>query len=221
MYCGKCGQELEEGSRFCTNCGNSVEQRLTYQEIETKPMMQKESGTKNKVETKKKQRTYWAIGILLVVLLLCGVGGFGYYRSCVDREHANQYYARVCKGGRWGYINLYKEEVISCRFATADDFRDNGTAVVGKVSGYYEDGSSKHKYALINAEGERLTEFKYFRIDEFQDNGLANDIYGGITEDQVGGGHRYGYWFYEKNDPEVQNSTKKAGDRKIKERGME
>ncbi len=184
MYCGKCGQELEEGSRFCTNCGNSVEQRLTYQEIETKPMMQKESGTKNKVETKKKQRTYWAIGILLVVLLLCGVGGFGYYRSCVDREHANQYYARVCKGGRWGYINLYKEEVISCRFATADDFRDNGTAVVGKVSGYYEDGSSKHKYALINAEGERLTEFKYFRIDEFQDNGLARvDVEVGTEDD--------------------------------------
>lgn len=24
MYCGKCGQELEKGSKFCTNCGNLV-----------------------------------------------------------------------------------------------------------------------------------------------------------------------------------------------------
>ncbi len=50
--------------------------------------------------------------------------------------------------------------------------------------------------------------------DQYSIANLANDIYGGITGDQVGGGHRYGYWFYETNDPEVQNSTKKVGDRK-------
>lgn len=191
MYCGKCGQELEEGSRFCPRCGNSVGQKFAYQETENKSVtenrsvmenksimgnmsvMENEPGTKNKAGTGRRRKTYWVAGVLLVVLVLCVAGGLGYYRSCVDREHANQYYARVYKGGKWGYINLYKEEVISCRFDTADDFRDNGTAVVGKVSGYYEDGSSKHKYALINAEGEQLTEFKYFRIDDFQDNGLA------------------------------------------------
>ncbi len=196
MYCGKCGQELEEGSRFCTRCGNSVGQKPAYQETENKSVtenysmmkdmsvMENESGTKNKAGTGKRSKTYWVVGVLLVVLILCGAGGLGYYRSCVDREHANQYYARVYKGGKWGYINLYKEEVISCRFDKADDFRDNGTAVVGKVSGYYEDGSSKHKYALINAEGVQLTEFKYFSIDDFQDNGLARvDVRVGSEDD--------------------------------------
>ena len=63
-------------------------------------------------------------------------------------------------------------------------------------------------YAGIQVEmSSRLT-------DQDHISNLAKDIYGGITGDQVGRGHRYGYWFYEKNDPEVQNSTKKAGDRK-------
>lgn len=43
---------------------------------------------------------------------------------------------------------------------------------------------------------------------------LARDIYGGITGDQVGGGHRYEYWFYHEDDPEVKEQTKKIGDRK-------
>ena len=66
----------------------------------------------------------------------------------------------------------------------------------------------KEIYDGIKAEmGKRLA-------DQYSIANLANDIYGGITGDQVGGGHRYGYWFYETNDPEVQNSTKKVGDRK-------
>ena len=43
---------------------------------------------------------------------------------------------------------------------------------------------------------------------------LARDIYGGITGDQVGGGHGHQYWFYEAKDPEVQKLIKKEGDRK-------
>lgn len=51
---------------------------------------------------------------------------------------------------------------------------------------------------------------------EDQDNiiNLARDIYGGITGDQVGGGHGYKYWFYHKDDPEVKDHIKRAGDRK-------
>ncbi len=43
---------------------------------------------------------------------------------------------------------------------------------------------------------------------------LARDIYGGITGDQVGGGHGHYYWFYEKDDPEVKKLIKREGDRK-------
>ena len=29
MFCNKCGKEVEETSKFCTNCGNSLEGYLT------------------------------------------------------------------------------------------------------------------------------------------------------------------------------------------------
>ena len=94
------------------------------------------------------------------------------------------------------------------------------------VEDYFLNGTGGTKYT--NANNSTLTSLQiiveiYVGIqneaanrlaDQDSISNLANDIYGGITGDQVGGGHRYGYWFYEKNDPEVQNSTKKAGDRK-------
>lgn len=39
---------------------------------------------------------------------------------------------------------------------------------------------------------------------------------GGITGNQLGGGHGYAYWFYNKNDSEVKKAIKKEGDRKTK-----
>lgn len=94
------------------------------------------------------------------------------------------------------------------------------------VEDYFFSGIGATKY--INASNSSSSFLKiiaeiYNGIKLEMDNKLANqdsianlarDIYGGITGDQVGGGHGHYYWFYEKDDPEVQKLIKREGDRK-------
>ncbi len=94
------------------------------------------------------------------------------------------------------------------------------------VEDYFFSGIGKTKYDFIK--NSSITHFKiikeiYDGIQVETSNKLANqdsianlarDIYGGITGDQVGGGHGHQYWFYEAKDPEVQKLIKKEGDRK-------
>ena len=94
------------------------------------------------------------------------------------------------------------------------------------IEDYFLNGTGKAKYDLI--QNPNLTDLQIIKeiYDGIQtetnnrladqDNicNLAKDIYGGITGDQVGGGHGHKYWFYEKDDLEVKLFIKKEGDRK-------
>ena len=78
------------------------------------------------------------------------------------------------------------------QYSSAEDFQHNRRAVVGIVTGTYDDGSEEDSYGLIDTEGNELTEFKYSNIDKFQENGLARatvEIQKLETEDENG----YGY----------------------------
>ena len=79
MKCNKCGAEIEEGAKFCGNCGNKIESQVEMvveqQVIEPTNVITEESPetiSQLKEEPKKKKGK---IGIiLLIVLMLIGIG---------------------------------------------------------------------------------------------------------------------------------------------------
>lgn len=174
MFCGKCGYELKEKEKFCPKCGNEV--------------MKSEAPKRQKNKQNKGKHWKKAVVIIAILCIATGVGiGWGAYQ-----KHVNQYYAVVGSGGKYGYINLQGKEVIPLQYSSAEDFQHNRRAVVGIVTGTYDDGSEEDSYGLIDTEGNELTEFKYSNIDKFQENGLARatvEIQKLETEDENG----YGY----------------------------
>lgn len=157
IKCKECGHEVSDKASACPNCGCPIERVETHQEVlyEENP--------------EKKKSWIWA----LIVLLLCLIGGGGYYAYTklvnggnykdaiveLTPEFVNaiqQYeklgafsegYAAVCKNGKWGYINVEGKEVIPTTIeATSVGHFSEGLAFVL----YWED----NKYAVINTKGE-------------------------------------------------------------------
>ena len=70
MFCDYCGNKLPEGSKFCTNCGHSVETVSAVKSLET-PSLKKNKSTQNK--QKKKKGMVIALGTVLVVLVIVAI----------------------------------------------------------------------------------------------------------------------------------------------------
>lgn len=178
MFCSKCGYELTENERYCPKCGNQIR-------CNTK-------ATEPNKRFSKRGKIFLVIIIFLLVSASCG----GIYWG-VTIQKANKFYAVVCDGEKYGFINMRGKEVIPFQYDRASDFQYNGKAVVGMITGKYEDGSDKMSYGLIDVDGNRLTDFKYFDIEDFQDNGLARVSIDLGTEE---GGAKNGYIDEEGNE---------------------
>ena len=189
MYCNNCGQELKDGARFCSKCGNYVSVGIRQLEQDSKSV--------------KKGRGK-LIGVLWCVcmLILLGTGGFYVYKTqfsklnsaAVQNEESERgyidksekevrktYFAVVRnQDGKYGYIDANGDEVISCQYDIAEEFGDNGMARVGINMGKDEDGEVKYKYGYINEKGDIIIPIQYKRAYEFSENGLAavENIYG-------------------------------------------
>ncbi len=68
--CTNCGAELIEGSKFCTACGNNVEQTpvTPVQPEPEQPVEQKQPSAPPKA--KKKVKKSWLIGVLVIVVIV-------------------------------------------------------------------------------------------------------------------------------------------------------
>lgn len=126
LKCKECGHEVSDKASACPNCGCPIERVGVFEgdQFEEKP--------------KKSKGWIW----VLMVALLCLIGGGGYYAYAKllhggnDKEaiveltpefvSAIQKYeklgsfseglAAVMRDGKWGYINTKGEEVIPCQF---------------------------------------------------------------------------------------------------------
>ena len=125
IKCKECGHEVSDRATACPNCGCPIDNVGKIQEeiIDAEP--------------KKKKGWIWA----LIVVLLCLIGGGGYYAysHLVNKNNAediveltpncikaiekydqlglfSEGLAAACKGEKWGYINTKGEEVIPTTF---------------------------------------------------------------------------------------------------------
>ena len=74
-YCKKCGNEIQPGQEFCTNCGEMVESSTLSQDIETKQRSQ------NKQPTFLNKKRFWILAIIIVILLAALFTGYKIYDS--------------------------------------------------------------------------------------------------------------------------------------------
>lgn len=70
MFCGKCGQEVKDNQKFCTNCGNRiVEEQVNLNSVET---VVEEAG-KDGAANKKKKILIISIASVISVILIAGI----------------------------------------------------------------------------------------------------------------------------------------------------
>lgn len=68
MYCGNCGKELEEGSRFCPHCGCAVEEEALESPVDA-------CAAQGRQPKRKGQKKWWILVLVLVVAAIAiGVG---------------------------------------------------------------------------------------------------------------------------------------------------
>lgn len=82
MRCDACGAENREGTRFCTQCGSSLEKSMTDADETVIEMPVCDKG-------RKKRKWLFACGIVLMALL-CGAGGY-FYKAKQEKRAYDQY----------------------------------------------------------------------------------------------------------------------------------
>ncbi len=79
-FCTKCGRQLEENERFCSNCGESADKT----ESASEPVYTAEELERKDAEENKVMSILAYLGILVLIPILCAP------KSAFARYHANQ-----------------------------------------------------------------------------------------------------------------------------------
>ena len=191
--CKKCGTELNEGAKFCPNCGTSV----------------------NNISKKKKGLgKILKLSIALILLVALTIGGWflwnkkdysleGLAKVVVNYDYVDNFHeglARVSKGNKMGFIDRMGNEVIPCIYDSDEmdvNWRfSNGLALVCKgdelfyinkkgeraflfnykwspgFSEGYAVVSKNNKYGFIDTSGKEVIPLIYDNADSFHD-GMA------------------------------------------------
>lgn len=156
MYCGKCGQKIDENELFCSNCGTKVKQVKNF------------SGQRQRKKFVKKV----GFSILVFCLLTAIAAGASVYYHQITY----QYLAVVRdKNGKYGFMNEKGKEIIPCKYDNAYGFQNNGLAAVEEKVGKDSEGRDLFKWGYINRKGKEVISLKYDKISEarFEENGLC------------------------------------------------
>jgi serine/threonine protein kinase len=107
---------------------------------------------------KKKKLLMYIISFLLILfIIICG------WLTIVDENIKNLTFknniAKICKNGKYGYINKLGFEVVSCKYNYIDTFSD------GLARAQY-----KSKYGFVNESGDEVIPFIYDYAKNFNEN---------------------------------------------------
>ena len=173
-YCKNCGNKLEDGVKFCPNCG-------TPSGSETN-----QNSNMNQKKSSKKGFLIAAIVLLALVavfLALAALGGAAWYflsnqqdkysleglaKAAVNYDYVGDFQdgmAIVNKGEKIGFIDKMGNEVIPCIY----DFMEDADCSFREGLAFVRQGD---KYFFIDKEGKKPFGFKYGSANNFSE-GLA------------------------------------------------
>lgn len=168
-YCGKCGTQLSEETKFCPKCGRPCGNAILS--------TNSNSGKEIACTHSKKNRLY-VIAILFIAIV---TGCFWYFskgntsgysleslaKVVSNYEKVGDFHnglASVVKEGKVGYINKYGEEIIPCKY----DPHYGNSNFTEEFAVVYKDSY----YGYIDKSGKEITKLIYASANEFKE-GLA------------------------------------------------
>ena len=202
MICRSCGAKLNDGARFCANCGQQIENAAQSTEINTPPHkingQPVNSGNYNQNKPKKKPTA-------LIVLAIAAAGilfliGIFFVRAVRDAGQSGSlalqkdpYYDDVVRCMQGGWYVWEKDGTQRSIFIDRTHFTEyihyDGLGATSQVYGDIETTDRKGELRIV--ENNRLREILYYTYDENTDsieltcNGYTlgrNDVYGRIKE---------------------------------------
>ena len=164
IKCNECGHEVSDKASMCPNCGCPIQTEGNPSVNETNVESQHE---------KKGNGKKWAL-LAVLLCIICGGGYYAYtklFKGGSDKESIveltpefinaiqkydklgsfSEGYAAVLKDGKWGYINIKGEEVISCQYSNPYEEYTSG-AFHEELAAVQKDG----KWGYINTKGEEV-----------------------------------------------------------------
>ena len=84
MFCRFCGQKINEGSKFCPNCGEKLED-VVVNEVPVEVIVDtNKSNTNEVVKERGPWKVFAIVGYVLGIVSICGcfIPGFGSYGLC-------------------------------------------------------------------------------------------------------------------------------------------
>ena len=164
IKCNECGHEVSDKASMCPNCGCPIQTEGNPSVNETNVESQHE---------KKGNGKKWAL-LAVLLCIICGGGYYAYtklFKGGSDKESIveltpefinaiqkydklgsfSEGYAAVLKEGKWGYINIKGEEVISCQYSNPYEEYTSGAFHEG-LAAVQKDG----KWGYINTKGEEV-----------------------------------------------------------------
>ena len=164
IKCKECGHDVSDKASKCPNCGCPIQTEGNPSVNETNVESQHE---------KKGNGKKWAL-LAVLLCIICGGGYYAYtklFKGGSDKESIveltpefinaiqkydklgsfSEGYAAVLKEGKWGYINIKGEEVISCQYSNPYEEYTSGAFHEG-LAAVQKDG----KWGYINTKGEEV-----------------------------------------------------------------
>lgn len=166
-FCKHCGSKLEDGAKFCPECGTP-------------------SGSETKQDTETKQKNSSKKGGLIaaiVVMAVIALGGAAWFflgnqqdkysleglaKAAVNYDAVGDFHdglAQVSKGEKIGFIDKMGNEVIPCIY----DFMEETDCSFHEGLAFVRQGDNCY---FINKEGKKAFDFKYDAANHFSE-GLA------------------------------------------------
>ncbi|MBE6489133.1 MAG: zinc ribbon domain-containing protein [Methanosphaera stadtmanae] len=153
MYCNKCGTEIKDGTQFCMNCGNPVEEKKDVKSI---------------VKTKKAKLIVSIVLVLVIAVVGCLFGRRllykGYYENIAwstSSEEANQ---------------ILDEKYPDALFSVIQDKKTSNNIVMGVIDNYREMDASATPMLYFDKNDELEKVDVIFIIDKNADDSIEELI---------------------------------------------
>ena len=110
MYCKKCGNQLKEDDKFCTNCGNSIEISSSVEQV------QNVNGVSEKKKKKRGIIIFCIAFLMMIIFSYAVIALFGIGIKSIDHKPLTEEEALSYLNEKYGSISEFKYVTGKCKY---------------------------------------------------------------------------------------------------------